>query len=439
MLAVIGWTAQAYAEGDVTVLAPPANSTASPQKGAAPDGTPVVHKSLHKKRHTSVAATPSTPAPLSATSAAVTPASVKTIAAAPPAVVAKETAPAKIDLAPTPPPVVPAVATSPTVETGLPVGRYPGMGAPIQGVSTFIPAAPSISMTKPVTGSTTHTSLFAMLPASLPPGTTTATGLYSNPSRTTVSTDDFVFTNFSKKFKNNYPWRTNIITTEFWIGEGDTPISRTTNEASAWDLEWRSSNSGSDNPYNRNGYASGGHASTVNPFYVALPFNDLAFPDKAHDWLPRGWHRPNEDGKQVSACQHRWLEIKNAQGDICYAQWEDVGPLGYEDVEYVFGGARPVGLGDNHAGLDVSPAVSDYLHITDRNRYTSWRFVDDIDVRPGPWLKLDEEAIIYTALHQLKTFHATPVPDLPIQKATEPIEDSSNIDANKRKVSQSKG
>jgi hypothetical protein len=308
------------------------------------------------------------------------------------------------------------------------------MGAPIQGVSTFIPRPSPVPITKTVTGSTTHTPLFAMLPASMPSGS--STGLYSSASRTTTSGNDFVFTDFSKKYKNTYPWRTNIITTEFWIGEGDTPISHTTNEASAWDLEWRDTNSGSDSPYNRNGYASGGHASTVNPFYVALPFNDLAFPDKAHEWLPRGWHRSNRDGKQVSACQDRWVEIKNAQGDICYAQWEDVGPLGYQDAEYVFGGARPVGLGDNRAGLDVSPAVADYLHVNDRNRYMSWRFVDDEDVRPGAWLKLDEQAVIYTALHQMKS-HITP--DLPIQKASEPIDDPSNVDANKKKVTASKG
>ena len=68
--------------------------------------------------------------------------------------------------------------------------------------------------------------------------------------------------------------------------------------------------------------------------------------------------------------------IKNAQGRSCFAQWEDVGPLRYDHAEYVFGDERPIGLGDDHAGLDVSPAVAQYLGITGKNRITSWRFVD---------------------------------------------------------------
>jgi hypothetical protein len=136
----------------------------------------------------------------------------------------------------------------------------------------------------------------------------------------------------------------------------------------------------------------------VNPFYVALPFNDLAHPDKARDWVPRSWHRPNLDGKQVSACKDRWVCVKSASGRSCYAQWEDVGPNGSDHAEYVFGTDRPDG-----AGLDVSPAVAQYLGLNnDAKAVTSWRFVDDQDVPPGQWLKYDEQAVIYTALHQIQ-------------------------------------
>ena len=193
-------------------------------------------------------------------------------------------------------------------------------------------------------------------------------------------------------------------------------------------------NHGSDNPNNRNGYASGSHASTLNPFYVALPFNDLAFPDKARQWLPAGWYRRPKDGKQVSACKDRWVEIKNQRGDYCFAQWEDVGPLRYDHAEYVFGSERPIGLGDNHAGLDVSPAVAKYLGIEGKDRaITSWRFVDDEDVQPGPWLKYEELALLYTAMHEEKS--SPP----PIQRQSEPIDEPSTIDANKKKVGAAKG
>ena len=87
--------------------------------------------------------------------------------------------------------------------------------------------------------------------------------------------------------------------------------------------------------------------------------------------------------------------IKNKKGDVCYAQWEDVGPERNDHAEYVFGDERPQG-----AGIDVSPAVGEYLSVDKGDNVVSWRFVDDEDVRPGPWLKLDEQAVIFTALHQ---------------------------------------
>jgi hypothetical protein len=385
IVSLLGWGSLAHAENDVTVVstntAPNATTSPAPQKTVASDGSPVIHKSLHKKK--------SDPAPATSGN---------------------------------------ATAASPTIETGLPVARYPGMNGPIKGVSTYSPTAVTLPTRS---GALPTPALFAStLPSSVVPLTSTVTGNFTSTSHTTSQTD-FVFTNFTKRIKNTYPWKREIITTKFWIGEGATPISSTTNVQSSWDENWMQSNRGVDSPDNRNGWASGSHASTVNPFYIALPFNDLAFPDKAHDWLPRGWYRHPEDGKQVSACKDRWLEIKNAQGRVCFAQWEDVGPLRYDHAEYVFGDERPIGLGDDHAGLDVSPAVADYLGIDGKNRMTSWRFVDDEDVLPGPWLLLDEQAVLFTALHQMKNGG--------MPRASEPIDDPSNLDSNKTKVSASKG
>jgi hypothetical protein len=397
ILAVLGWDISLYADDDVTVISTSSATTPPVQQTVASDGMPVVHKSLHKKKDSTTA-----------------------------------TATASANSATDPAPA----ALGPTVETGLPVARYPGMGSPIQGVSTYFPA----SMTLPgksIAGTTTRQPFFASTyPSSLIPLSSSSAGSYSSPSRTTGPSSDFIFTNFGGKVKNTYPWKTGIITTMFWIGEGGSNISSTDNVASAWDENWRSTNRGSDNPNDRNGFATAEHASTVNPFYIALPFNDLAFPDKAREWVPRRWHRPPEDGKQVSACKDRWVEIKNAQGRPCYAQWEDVGPLRYDHAEYVFGDERPDTY--TRAGLDVSPAVAQYLDIDENKRaITSWRFVDDEDVPPGAWLKYDEQAVIYTALHQLKS--STSSSDLPIQRATEPIDDPSNIDSNKKKVDAAKG
>jgi len=444
VLAVMGWGSLVYAEGDVTVISTPATTTAPSQKNLAPDGTPVVH--IHKKKPASTATAsgagaPSTPtSPLAGASSATAenkPATAQPQSIAPANTASAKSAPVSSFVPSVSAPPVHPAASGPTVETGLPVARYPGMGSPIKGVSTYIPTTVTLPAGKSVAGATTHQPYFAgVLPSSVISMTSSAAGSYSSSSRTTSPSSDFVFTNYNRKAKAAYPWKTGIITTEFWIGEAGSSISPTDNVASAWDENWRTTNRGSDSPYNRSGYAPADHAPTVNTFYVALPFNDLAFPDKAREWVPRGWHRPPKDGKQVSACKDRWVEIKNAQGRICFAQWEDVGPLRYDHAEYVFGNERPDTY--TRAGLDVSPAVADYLGIDGKNRaITSWRFVDDEDVLPGAWLRYDELALLYQAMHQQKSSRSSS--DLPIQRGSEPIDEPSNIDSNKKKVDQSKG
>jgi len=215
---------------------------------------------------------------------------------------------------------------------------------------------------------------------------------------------------FSRKTKLVYPWKTGILTTMFWIGEKSV-------KASAWNENWTASNHGQDTPIDRNGYAAGDHASSVNPFYVALPFNDLAFPAKAQQYVPASWQRAPKDGKPVSACKDRWVEIKTEDGTgrVCYAQWEDVGPGRNDHAEYVFGPEKP-GPGDR-AGLSASPAVVQYLGLTDTGSRTRWRFVDVEDVPPGMWLKLDEQAVIYTAMHQIKDTDSSSSPAIPSEVA----------------------
>ena len=80
---------------------------------------------------------------------------------------------------------------------------------------------------------------------------------------------------------------------------------------------------------------------------------------------------------------------------ICFAQWEDVGPLRYDHAEYVFGEERPTR--HSRAGLDVSPAVRDYLGLSGLDK-TDWKFVDDDHVPYGPWIEYGEQAILYSAI-----------------------------------------
>ena len=73
-------------------------------------------------------------------------------------------------------------------------------------------------------------------------------------------------------------------------------------------------------------------------------------------------------------------------GRIAYAQWEDCGPFRTDHWQYVFGDDRPMPNLNQGAGLDVSPAVRDYLGMGTKD-VCDWKFVEAKDVPPGPWTK----------------------------------------------------
>jgi hypothetical protein len=82
--------------------------------------------------------------------------------------------------------------------------------------------------------------------------------------------------------------------------------------------------------------------------------------------------------------RNRWIEVRY-KGKSCYAQWQDVGPHGEDDFDWVFGSAaKPKNRNGMKAGLDISPAAAQYLGIKD-SAHTEWRFVDAADVPDGPW------------------------------------------------------
>lgn len=176
----------------------------------------------------------------------------------------------------------------------------------------------------------------------------------------------------------------NIITTVFWVGEpGDTDNGKIPNDVSAWDGHWQQHYGGVDGQDNRRGYQPAGFTPKENPFYVALPYNDID-PDgnrKSSAELCRPY-TPDYDAR-YSACKNIWVAITHGNKTV-YAQWEDVGPFGEDDSSYVFGTAKPRNTRGEHAGLDVSPAVQSELGLQDVDR-TSWHFVQTKDVPEGPW------------------------------------------------------
>lgn len=197
-----------------------------------------------------------------------------------------------------------------------------------------------------------------------------------------------------------YPWRQNITATVFWIGETPTENNPTPNHKSSWDQKWAENFGGFDNPDagsriadHRSGeFRPKNFTPRLNPFYVALPYNDVA-----------GWaaHKPEackvipwfnrinpEPGKTV--LKGRWIQIYNGKRS-CYAQWEDCGPWVTDDWEYVFQGKPPKNTSNKAAGIDISPSVRDYLDLQSGQK-CHWRFVEAAQVPYGPWKKYGQDS-----------------------------------------------
>jgi len=188
-----------------------------------------------------------------------------------------------------------------------------------------------------------------------------------------------------------YPWKRQIVTTIFWIGEQPTANNPTPNHSSSWDKDWSKSFGGFDDPNrsHRSDYTPVKFTPRQNPFYCALPYNDKTsngHRPEAAQVIP--WFREAYQGPAASVCKGRWVAIRKGNR-VAYAQWEDAGPFRTDHWQYVFGSERPKPNLNKGAGLDVSPAVRDYLGLNETD-VTDWQFVDFQDVPRGPWSKLGE-------------------------------------------------
>jgi hypothetical protein len=190
----------------------------------------------------------------------------------------------------------------------------------------------------------------------------------------------------SRTSTQRYPWKTNIVTTVFWIGEQPTQNNPVPNTKSSWDANWTSNYGGYDTPdaSARRNYIPVSFTPRQNPFYVALPYNDVThgqFKPEAALVIP--WFKREYSGPGRSVCKSRWLAIRKGNR-VCYAQWEDCGPFRTDHFQYVFQNERPKPNLNRGAGLDVSPAVRDYLGLQSTD-VTDWQFVEVRDVPSGPW------------------------------------------------------
>ena len=124
-----------------------------------------------------------------------------------------------------------------------------------------------------------------------------------------------------KASEAHYPWKRGIVTTVFWIGERPTANNPVPNYKSSWDGRWAKNYGGFDNPdpSQRRNYIPARFIPRQNPFYVALPYNDVTRgttkPEarRAIPWFKQAFERP---GKSV--LKGRWVAIKRGN-KICYA------------------------------------------------------------------------------------------------------------------------
>jgi len=211
----------------------------------------------------------------------------------------------------------------------------------------------------------------------------------------------------------SYPVHTSIVATTFWVGEIFDPNAADGSQmTSTYDSRWYAHYGGCDGVNHgtavkrcqterrnaANGFFPVHMVPKQNPFYLDLPYDDLndsiAFRERAAviPWAHDPGYAGHARDPNFSYMKNRWVQLRR-HGRTCYGQIEDAGPGDYHDAKYVFGShnARPANRRYGWAGLDVSPALNGCLAFSELNGESdrvSWRFVDAVDVPPGPWKRL---------------------------------------------------
>jgi hypothetical protein len=235
------------------------------------------------------------------------------------------------------------------------------------------------------------------------------------PTRAGVATFSDPASAAGQQAADRYPWKRNIVTTTFWVGEKPTRNNPVPNHISSWDARWAENYGGLDTPDRdkRAHFLPVDFTPKQNPFYVALPYNDLTMKGyKPEAPLVIPWFKDGPQAHKKSVCKGRWIAIRH-KDRVAYAQWEDAGPFRTDHWQYVFGDERPKPNLNKGAGLDVSPAVRDFLGMNDTD-VTDWKFVDFDEVPTGPWAthgdnntfvqnKRAEELRVVTAEEKKKT------------------------------------
>lgn len=180
------------------------------------------------------------------------------------------------------------------------------------------------------------------------------------------------------------PFHQGVRATIFWVGEGATEDNEfISNKASAWDRNWQENYGGVDDPNARDGYLPQGFTPKQNPFYFALPYNDLDDNKSRKENSKKIPWYSTSSAEEVSIVKNRWIQL-GTEEEICYAQWQDVGPGETDDFDYVFGNSAPK---NTRYGIDLSPALRDCLKVGGLSTVW-WQFIDYKNVPNGPWKEI---------------------------------------------------
>jgi hypothetical protein len=228
-----------------------------------------------------------------------------------------------------------------------------------------------------------------------------------------------------------YPRHTGIVATTFWVGElHDASAADGSQVCSTYDARWAQHWSGvtsgavPGNAPGCPGSPTGGCDGVVrdgrcqterrdasngffpreanpreNPFYVDVPYDDVndtrSFAQRCTviPWAGDLGYAGRCGDPSFSYLKNRWVAVVGPNRQTCFGQVQDAGPARYDDAAYVFGAndARPASKEYDGAGIEVSPALNGcagFAALDGSSDRVSWRFVDEIDVAPGPWRKI---------------------------------------------------
>jgi hypothetical protein len=149
------------------------------------------------------------------------------------------------------------------------------------------------------------------------------------------------------------------------------------------------------------------HSNRVRPeaesFYIALPYNDVThgqFKPEAPLVIP--WFKQSYTGPGQSVCRQS-LDCHSQRESPLLRAMGGLRPVSHDHFQYVFGNERPKPNLNHGAGLDVSPAVRDYLGLAPTD-VADWQFV-----KFGMCLRVPGEATAITIISSSRVAKASSV------------------------------